>query len=413
MKYVIIGNGAAAVHAAESIRRTDARSAICMIADEMFSPYCRPMISMVLEGAAGPEKLPIRDEKFYEKYKITLIPGRRVIRLDTENRRVFLPNDRKGEESVSFDRLLIASGADPRPVKAGGMNLENIFYMRTRAHVQNMLAVLPSVKKALVLGGGLVGFKAAYGLLRRGISVSMLIRSDYPLSMQLDETAGKIILDELVQNGLDVRVGVEVKAFSGKRAVQAARLSDGSELPCHMAVIGKGVLPAHSFVPKDKIRTELGIMVDARMETNVPGIFAAGDVAQCIDIARQTGWVNAIWPEAVNQGRIAGFNMAGREIHCKGSLSRNVMRIFSRDIMTAGIVNPAEKEGTEIISRGDVRKKTYRKLLFRKDRLVGMVLVGDIEQGGLLMSLIQNKIPIRIHRECLLSSAFNYAQLLI
>ncbi|MEZ4526901.1 MAG: FAD-dependent oxidoreductase [Desulfobacterales bacterium] len=414
MKYVIIGNGVAGVHAAESIRALDAEGSITMIGDEAMLPYCRPMISMVLDGSVRPEQLPIRDDGFYEDLNIVPVLGKRVSGIDTENRQVFVPKNGNGEEvsAIAFDRLLIATGADPRPVKAEGLDLQNIFYMRTQSHVRGMLAALPSVKTALVLGGGLVGFKAAYGLLRRGIRVTMLIRSGYPLSMQADERAGKMILDELIRHGLDVRVGIGVRAFAGEKSVRSVHLSDGTELPCDMAVIGKGVLPALSFVPREKIITDLGILVDAHMETRVPGIYAAGDAAEFTDIARKVPWVNAIWPEAVNQGCIAGMNMAGRPVSYKGSLGRNVIRIFGMDIMTAGTVNPGENEGYEVLAETNPRRNTYRKLVFQGDWLRGMVMVNEIEQGGLLMSLIQSEHPVRIDKERLLAPSFNYSRVL-
>ncbi len=256
---------------------------------------------------------------------------------------------------------------------------------------------LPHVKQALVLGGGLVGFKAAYSLLRRGIDVTMLIRSGYPLSMQADEKAGEMILYELVHHGLKVRTGVEPTYFEGKKKVKRAYLSDGTDVSCDMVIIGKGVIPALSFIPSDKIKTDSGIMVNSYMETNIPGIFAAGDVAETFDIVRKNPRVNAIFPEAVSQGRIAGINMAGRQMAYKGSLSRNVIRIFNMDVMTGGIVNPPDNDSSyQIITDFNPRLKTYRKLVFQENKLVGMILVNKIEQGGILLSLIQSEMPVTI-----------------
>jgi|APIni6443716594_1056825.scaffolds.fasta_scaffold06292_1 nitrite reductase (NADH) large subunit len=407
MNYVIIGNGVAGIHAAETIRQFDPNGKITMISDEVFPPYCRPMISMVLEGVVPPEQLPIRSSSFYEELKIEPVLGKRVSAVDLDNRAVSVNG-----KVYPYDKLLIATGADPRRIKADGLELKNIFFMRTETHVRQMLAALPTVRKALVLGGGLVGFKASYGLLRRGIEVTMLIRSGYPLSMQVDPEAGRMIWNELKAHGLDVRLGVEATAFEGKDTVTKAHLSDGTLLSCDMVVIGKGVFPARGFIPKDKIKVDAGIVVDEHMETSAPGVFAAGDVAESIDIARKTPWVNAIWPEAVAQGRIAGINMAGRRTAYKGSLSRNVIRIFGMDVMTAGLITPPEAEGFDILNARDSRAKTYRKLVFRGDRLVGMVMVNGIEQGGLLMSLIQSETPVRAPREALLKSGFNFKQLM-
>lgn len=410
MEYVIIGNGIAGIHGAEAIRRYDPEGRITLVGDESFPPYCRPMISMVLEGSASPAQLPVRGPEFYDALRITPALGRRVSGIDVDTRTLRLSGN--GTE-IPFDRLLIASGADPRPIRADGLDLDRIFYMRTEAHVRGMLAALPDVSSALVLGGGLVGFKAAYGLLRRGIRVTQLIRSGYPLSMQVDRTAGEMILAELVRKGLDVRVGLSAVGFLGRNGrVGGARLSDGSELACDMVVIGKGVLPALSFVPRDRIAVDLGVLVNGHMETSAPGIYAAGDAAEHIDIARKTRWVNAIWPEAVLQGRAAGANMAGRRVALKGSLSRNVIRIFGMDVMTGGWVNPPEDRGFEILTRVDRRRNTYRKLVLEDDRLVGMVMVNDIDQGGLLVSLIQSETPLQLPHERLLAPGFNYRQLL-
>ncbi len=414
MKHVIIGNGVAGVQAAETIRRLDADCEIAMIGDETFPPYCRPMISLVLEGAVPPEKLAIRGDDFYDKLKIEPVLGSRVTGIDTDGRQVIIDESQNSgqKRTFSFDRLLIASGADARPIKAENADLENIFYMRHQNHVRGMLKALKDAKTALVLGGGLVGFKAAYGLMRRGLSVVMLIRSGYPLSMQVDEPAGKLILDELVRRGLDVRVGIEATAFEGPGRVSGAHLSDGSFLPCDMVVVGKGVLPALSFVPRDKIDVDLGIVVDEHLETSSPGIYAAGDVAEYVDIARKTPWVNAIWPEAVNQGRLAGMNMAGRKVSCKGSLGRNVIRIFDADVMTCGLVNPPDDPAYEVVSQKNSRKRLYRKLVFKNDVLTGMAMVNDIDQGGMLVSLIQSETPVRVAKEAMLSPSFNYGQLL-
>ncbi len=407
MKHVIIGNGIAGVCAAEAVRKEDNAADITMIGDESFPPYSRPMISHVLEGAQPHGKLPIRSQNFYRELNIEALLGQRATGIDIDARKVILAD---GQE-VPYDRLLIAAGADPRPLKAQGMDLQNIFYMRTQEHARQQVAALSGARRAVVLGGGLVGFKAAYGLLKRGLSVTMLITSGYPLSMQVDDTAGKMILDELLRHGLTVEVGVSVTAFEGNGAVQAAVTDTGKRLPCDLAIIGKGVLPVKDFIPKEKIKTDLGIVVDPFLQTSAAGIYAAGDVAECIDIARDRRWVNALWPEAAAQGCIAGLNMAGRQVVYPGSLSRNVMRVFDLDVLTIGIAAPEETGAYRIVQTGTAHRR-YRRLVFKENRLVGAVFIGDIEQGGILRALIENRIPIRPPLERLMQPGFNFGQLL-
>lgn len=408
MKHVIIGNGIAGCQGAETIRSLDTDSPITMIAGETFPPYCRPMISLLLEGAVSSDQIRIRPADFYESLGIEPVIGQRATAVDITKRTVMTDTG----SAFDFDRLLIATGADPRGVKAEGIELDGIFHMRTEAHVRRILDALPVSKDALALGGGLVAFKAAYALLKRGLRVTMLIGSSHPLSMQVDAVAGELILKELRDNGLRVETGMEVAAFEGNGRVREAHLSDGRRLPCELVVIGKGVRPATSFLNAAEIATDLGIVVDERLQTTVPGIFAAGDVAESVDIARKQRWVNALWPVAVEQGRIAGMNMAGREVSYKGSLSRNVIRIFNTDILVGGLVNPPEGSGYETFARHDRRRNTYRKMVFRDGKLVGLVMINSIEQGGVLLSLIREEIALNLDREQLLEPSFDYSKLL-
>lgn len=407
MRYVIIGNGIAGIHALETIRKADPDGSMTIVAAETFPPYCRPMISLVLEGSIEERDLAIRPQDYYEAYGIQAVVGERVEAIDVD-KRIVLTN---GTRRIPYDKLLVASGADPRSISAQGLELRRIFFMRNCAHVRHMVECLPEVKRALVLGGGLVGFKAAYGLLKRGVQVTMLIRSDYPLSMQVDSFAGGMILDELVRKGLEVRVGSEAVAFEGNGAVREACLNDGSVLSCDMVVIGKGVRPAASFLPRDRIQVDLGVLVDDHLQTSVPGVYAAGDVAEHFDVARKCRWVNAIWPVAVEQGRVAGMNMAGFKVAYKGSLGRNVMRVFDMDVLSGGLVTPSD-ENCRVLADFRPRQGTYRKLVIRDGKLVGLVMVNRIEEGGTLLSLIHQEVPLRIPDESLLAASFGCGRLL-
>jgi nitrite reductase (NADH) large subunit len=408
MKHVIIGNGIAGVSGAEAIRMLDPAAEITMIGDETVPPYSRPMISHVLDGSQPHNKLRIRSDHFYDDLNITPRLGQRARGIDVANRQIDLADGTR----VDFDRLLIAAGADPRPLKAEGLDLKNIFYMRTQDHVKRQVAALDGARRAVVLGGGLVGFKAAYGLLKRGLAVTMLITSGYPLSMQVDPTAGGMILDELVHHGLTVEVGVNVCAFEGNDAVQAAVTDAGTRLPCDVVIIGKGVLPARTFIPRDPIEVDLGVVVDEQLQTSAQGIYAAGDVAEMVDIARRCRWVNALWPEAAAQGRVAGLNMAGRSVAYPGSLSRNVMRVFGLDVLTVGNANPPDNAGFRVVQAGGAARAYYRRLVLRDDVLVGAVMINCIEQGGVLRALIENRTPIRLPPEALVAPGFNFGQLL-
>jgi nitrite reductase (NADH) large subunit len=408
MKHLIIGNGIAGLSAARAIRELDGTAEIVMVSDERFPPYSRPMICQVLDGSQPHEKLPLNSEDIYQTLQVTPVLGARAVALDVDGRTIRMADGTR----LDFDRLLIASGADARRLKVPGTGLDNIFTLRTENDVRRQLAAVNGARQALVLGGGLVGFKAAYGLLKQGLPVTMLITSGYPLAMQVDATAGRIIQDELEANGLTVRVGVSAAGFEGNGRVTHAILDNGERLACDLVVVGKGVLPSLDFVPRDRVTVDLGIVVDDYLQSSVPGIYAAGDAAEAVDIARQKRWVNAIWPEAAAQGRIAGQNMAGRRVRYPGSLSRNVMRVYDLDVMTVGHANPDEDGGLRRVQTGGKEQGYYRSLVFRDDHLVGAVLINRIEQGGVLRALIENRLPIRVPDGVLMAPGFNFSKLL-
>lgn len=408
MKHVIIGNGIAGISAAETLRELDPRAPITIVGAEEHLPYSRPMISLVLSGEMRFDEIAIRPADFYSRFQLEPVIGERVVSLDVAKREIHTD---KGK-AIAFDRLLIASGATPKPVNTPGVDLENVFYMRTQSDVASILRALPRAKSAVILGGGLVAYKAAYGLLHRGVKTTMVVRSAHPLSMVVDPFAGQRILETLQQNGIDVRVRCDVEAFDGNGQVNEASLTDGSRIQCDLAIVAKGVQPSLSFLSSSDIRINQGIVVDEHLETTVPGIFAAGDVAEAMDVARQKPAVNAIWPVAVEQGRIAAMNMAGREVIYKGSIARNVMRVFDVDVLTGGLVNVGSEE-YEVVVRQDWRRRSYHKIVFRGDVLVGLVMVNAVEQGGLLLSLIQHQAPVRVPKELLLEPSFNIGQLLL
>jgi NAD(P)H-nitrite reductase large subunit len=203
-----------------------------------------------------------------------------------------------------------------------------------------------------------------------------------------------------------------VCAFEGNGSVRAAVTDAGTRLPCDLVIIGKGVLPARTFIPRNRIEVDLGVVVDAYLQTSAPGIYAAGDVAELMDIARNCRWVNALWPEAAAQGRVAGINMAGRPVAYPGSLSRNVMRIFDLDVLTVGNPNLQADTDCRVMQAGGADQRYYRRLVLRDGVLVGAVMINCIEQGGVLRSLIENRVSLRVRPEILMTPGFNFGRLL-
>ncbi|MBN2233198.1 MAG: NAD(P)/FAD-dependent oxidoreductase [Deltaproteobacteria bacterium] len=400
MKHLVIGGGIAGIVALETIRRHDSRAAVTVVAAEDHPPYSRPMTSALVAGTASPARMCLRPETFFADLGITAVIGDRVVALDIEPRAVHTAAGRR----ISFDRLLIAAGAEARLPDVPGADLDGIFPLRTIADAEGIVRVAATASRAVVVGGGLVGCKAALALRHRGLPVTMVITSSWPLSQQLDDAAGMMLRAEMEESGITVLPGRSVAAFRGNGGrVTAAVLDDGRELAAELAVVGKGVVPAADFVSRKHIRTGTGIRVSEYLETSVPGIFAAGDVAETFDLAGG-GWrLNAIWPEAAEQGRAAGENMLGRRTAYPGSLARNVIRAGRLDLATAGVTVPPKGEtGFTVVDHLDHRRGCRRRLVFHDDRLAGMVLVNRIAEAGRLMQLIRTRRPLTLPPDLLL-----------
>ena len=408
MKHAIVGTGIAGTLAAESIRRVDPNASITLIGDEPYPPYCRPMISMLLEGSIPPERMAIRGANDFRSLNIDLLTGERVSLIHPKEKNL---ETAKGK-IISFDRLLIATGADPVESKADGSHLRNIFTMRNRSHVEAMLEVMPEVRSSLIIGGGLVGLKAAHALNRRGISVTMVEKLDHPLPLVTDRKCGYAVLRSLEAMGIALRMSVTVAAFEGNGRVSEALLYDGSRVSCDLVVLAAGSTPAVPSIKEGRIRMGRGILVDDFLETDEKGIYAAGDVAEAMEVISGQKKVNAIWPVAAEQGVVSGMNMVGRNVPYQGAIGRNVVRIGDLDMLSGGLINPPPEGSYEILENEDLRRKTYRKLLFEEDVLKGLVMLNRIEKAGVLLSLMKRRMPITVSKERLLDPGFDFCQLL-
>ena len=408
MRHVIVGTGIAGTLAAETIRKLDPESSITLLGREPFYPYCRPMTTMFLEGKIAPEEMVIREASDFRSRDIQLLVGEPVREIDIAERKV----ETEQGKVIPFDRLLIAAGADPIDLKVDGAGLGNIFCMRKWKDAETISGALPDVRSTLVVGGGLVGLKAAQALIHRGIRVVMAEKLAYPLPLVVDPKSGAVISGRLEDLGIALKMGTTVSAFVGNGRVKEAVFDDGSKVSCDLVVIAIGARPAVPFLEKGTMTVDQGIHVDSYLETDVEGVYAAGDVAEAMDVVVHRKKVNAIWPVAVEQGITAGMNMAGRRVPYRGSMGRNVLRIGDLDVLTGGLVNPPPDEDYDVLEDEDPRRKTYRKLVFQGDILKGLAMLNRVEKGGILLSMIQNQIPVSMEKERLFDPGFDFSQLL-
>ncbi|WP_022662909.1 NAD(P)/FAD-dependent oxidoreductase [Paucidesulfovibrio longus] len=393
MKYVLIGNGVATIGAIEGIRKHDKTSEIIAVGSEVAAPYGRPLISYLLAGKISPDQLALRPEEFYRKSNVELRLGTTVTGIDRAHKVV---KTDKGED-IAYDRLLIATGGKPFTPPIPGGDGEGVYNFTNLDHAQTMITLAKDVKKAVVIGGGLIGLKAAESLFDRGVEVAILELSPRILSLAFDANAARLAARRLDEVGLSVHCGVSAKEIerdaSGK--ILGVKCTDGTYIPTEIVVIAIGVVPNTDLANAAGLKVDRGIVVDDLMRTSDENVFAAGDVAQARDLLHGENRVVPIWTNAYNQGYCAGKNMASKETPYIGGLAMNSISFYGLPTISVGTVNPPEGEqGYDIEASLDERKQTYRKLVFHKNRLVGYVLVGDIDQAGLYTAFIKFKMSL-------------------
>lgn len=406
MNYVIIGGSAAGVSVAETLRKHDKKSTITVISDETFPLYSRCLLTYLIAGSIDEGKLSFKDKDFYKVHNIKTHLGKRVASVDPKQKSVSLEDGTK----ISYDKLLLATGASPKMVDVPGMDKKGVFTVRTIEDARAIMGMLDGVKKIAVLGGGLIGLRDAYALRKRGKEVGVVVKSPQVLSQMVDKDAACIISSVLEKNGIRILTGVEAQEVIGKGSVEGIILDNGEKFTCQMVIIGKGVSPNTELASLCGLKVEEGIVANEFLRTSDKDIFAAGDVAQTYDIAQETKKVNPLWPCAVEQGEIAALNMLGKKTIYDGSLSMNSVDFFGLGSISMGITRPKKEEDYEIVSK--IGEDTYKKFVLKENRIVGMVLVGDIAIAGIVNTLIKHKVDISSIKYLLLDERFDYAKIM-
>jgi len=406
MQYCIIGGSAAGISACEIIRDLDKKGDITLIADEDFPLYSRCLLSYLLAGSLGEEKLKFKDDDFFKEYKINAMLGVRAEKIDTKKKELELSNKKK----IAFDKLLIATGARPKKIGISGENKKGVFALRTIEDARGILARSnKGVKRVAILGGGLIGMRDAYALGHKGFAVKVIVKSKQILSQMMEKEGADTIEAHVKGHGVEVIKGVAATEILGKDSVEGIKLDNEKKLDCELVIIGKGVLANTELAKEAGIKTNWGILVDDYLSTSQKNIWAAGDVCEAKDLITGEHTVNALWPCAVEQGRVAGFNMAGKKVKYEGSQSMNSLDLFGLPTISIGVTKP-KGEGYEILTSktGDC----YKRLVLKDNIPYGVTLIGKVENAGVYGILIRNKVNVKDYKDIFLKDDFNYAKIL-
>lgn len=410
-RYLIVGNSAAGTGALEAIRKSDRESAVTIVSDEDGPLYSRCLLSYFIAGKIEEGGLRFRPADFHRALGADVIAGRKVVSVDPARQQVTCDDGK----DLAYDALLIATGGSPKiPAHIPG-DLDGVFALHTLADAAAIRGRAGEGRRAVVLGGGLIGMKAAFALAQRACKVTVVVRSRHVLSQMIDFDAAQLVMARLRESGIEVLTGADVAAVEpADRKLAGARIEGekNQTVPCEILIAAKGVEPNKQLIAGTKIEQRTGIVTDAKLRTSIPNIFAAGDVAETFDMALGRHAVNALWTCAVQQGKIAGLNMAGKEREYDGSVGMNSINFAGVDLISFGVVRPQQDAGYEILVDNRPEAGIYRKVVLKDNRIKGLILVNRIDHAGVLLSLLARKVDVGEYKDNLLDDGFSYAQVL-
>ncbi len=402
--HVIIGAGPAGVTAAETLRKHDANARITIIGEEPEAPYSRMAIPYLLEGDIQEAGTHLRtDAEHFNSLDIN-VSRERVGTVMAGQKRLKLENG----NDVEFDKLLIATGSSPIKPPIDGMDLPGVHNCWTLADARKINDLAVSGSNVVLLGAGFIGSIILEALASKGVNLTVVEMGDRMVPRMLDETAGNMLKSWCEERGIRIltstKVTEVVEATGGLHVV-----TDGGErLPAKLFVVAAGVKPNYGFLASSGIEVGSGVHVDNHMQTNVPGIYAAGDVAEARDLSTGGYDVLAIQPVAVEHGYTAAMNMAGHPTEHRGSLNMNVLD-------TVGLISSSFGSwmGVDGGTRGTLADQSgyrYIRLEFDDDRLVGGQAVGLTENIGIMRGLIQTGLPLGSWKDKLIAAPERLAE---
>lgn len=391
MKYVIIGASAAGLSTAEAIRKNDKTGEITLITKEEYLPYSRPSISYYLKGKVAQSDMQLRKQSFYKTNKINVVTNTEITAIDTEKKIV-----KAGRKNFSYDKLCLATGSRPFiPPMKNVAGKQNAYTFMDLASTKAIKKAANKDTRAVVIGGGLIGMKAAEGLSKICKSVDVVEFAPRILPSILDEKSSKLVKKYIEKEG-GVKFHLNdtiVEAKSKGKQITSVVLKSNKELKCDMLVIAVGVRPETTLAEKAKLDVDRGIITNiTTMQTSNENVYACGDCVVSTDMLDGSRKIIALWPNAVQQGTVAGSQMSGGSEIIDGTYSVNAIDFYGFRICTCGLINASgEQYYDKIQATGD----EYKRLIFEGDRMVGFVLINSSSNAGIYTSLIQNKTNLK------------------
>jgi NAD(P)H-nitrite reductase large subunit len=398
-RYLIIGNGVAGARAAVKIKEADQKGEIHIFTEEAYPFYYRVRFPEFVAGEVTIQNLTIHTKEWYQSKEIGIHLEEGITEVNASKKEV---TSQKGKK-YPYDLLLIATGGNAFVPPINGTEKKGVFTLRTMNDATSMKAFSGGVKQAILIGAGLVGLETGGALLKRGIKVAVIEHNPRILPRQVDPEGAKILQGKMESMGFSFFLNGQSEEIFGKETVEGLRLKDGRTVEGQMVIISAGVKPNVKLAQAMDLETKNGILVNDRLETKSEGIFAAGDVAE------HRGRVYGIWPAAQRQGETAGVNMAGGSVLYEGTVLSNTLKVVGIDLTASGDIDAEGK--LECVVKSEREKNIYRKVIFKEDKIVGCILLGNNKGNSEILNAIEKQVNVKDLKGLILEEGFDFKKL--
>ena len=385
---VIVGNGMAAARLVDELVKTSlGRYAIAVIGEEPRLAYNRVLLSSVLAGEIASPDIELKPANWWRDRGVTLKYGCRATEIDVGRNELKIA----GDESIEFSRLVLATGSTPLRLNVPGSDLAGVHTFRDSRDVDLLLSLAARKKPVVVVGGGLLGLEAAYGLAKAGTPVTLLHLMDRLMERQLDAPAADLLKTLVERKGIRVLLNANTARIHGQSQVEGVELADGRRIEADAVVFAAGIRPNTALAKEAGISVNRGVVVDDHLQTSAPNIFALGECAE------HRGICYGLVEPAYEQAKVLAGHLASREANYQGSVVATNLKVSGVSVFSAG--DFMGSEGSESILLSDVRRGTYKKLVIADGKLTGAVLIGETSDALWYLEMIRNRKPVAAIRK--------------
>ena len=375
---VIVGNGMAAARLVDELAKTAlGRYAIAVIGEEPRLAYNRVLLSSVLAGETGSHEIELRPANWWRQRGVTVRYGYRATEIDVGRRELKIA----GEESMEYSKLVLATGSTPLRLNVPGADLAGVHTFRDSRDVDLLLTLAAGKKRVVVVGGGLLGLEAAYGLAKAGAPVTLVHLMDRLMERQLDLPAADLLKTLVERKGIRILLNASTKCIHGDGHVEAVELANGSRIEADAVIFAAGIRPNVTLAKEAGLAVNRGIVVNDVLQTSSPDTFALGECAE------HRGICYGLVEPAYEQARILARHLAGKNVAYEGSVVSTNLKVSGVSVFSAGDFSGGE--GSESLVLSDMKRGTYKKLVIADGRLTGAVLIGDTVDALWYLELIR------------------------